>query len=106
MVAFVCGGLMSTEGKRIGYVVISKYQNIYDHPFQNMEFDAVYIEKISTRSPKRPEFEKMIADGLQPGDRVFIYEMRRTRTIHCRTISNHWDGCTGGSDSDFCQRRS
>lgn len=64
--------------RKLGYLRVSTQEQRPDRQIDGLEAlcDALYIERVSAVSPKRPVFDGVVA-ALQPGDALVVWDLDR-----------------------------
>lgn len=64
--------------RKLGYLRVSTQEQRPDRQIDGLEAvcDALYIERVSAVSPKRPVFDEVLA-ALQPGDALVVWDLDR-----------------------------
>lgn len=64
--------------RKLGYLRVSTQEQNPDRQIDGLEAlcDALYIERVSAVSPKRPVFDDVVA-ALQPGDALMVWNLDR-----------------------------
>ena len=64
--------------RKLGYLRVSTQEQRPDRQIDGLEAlcDALYIERVSAVSPKRPVFDDVVA-ALQPGDALVVWDLDR-----------------------------
>lgn len=64
--------------RKLGYLRVSTQEQRPDRQIDGLEAmcDALYIERVSAVSPKRPVFDEVVA-ALQPGDALVVWDLDR-----------------------------
>lgn len=64
--------------RKLGYLRVSTQEQSPDRQIDGLEAlcDALYIERVSAVSPKRPVFDEVVT-ALQPGDALVVWDLDR-----------------------------
>lgn len=67
---------MTKKGKTIGYIRVSSVDQNPERQLDGIETDKVFIDKVSGKTIKRPQLEKLL-EYVRDGDEVVVHSMDR-----------------------------
>lgn len=64
------------KGQRIGYVMVSSFDQNLERQLENVKVDKLFSEKVSGKDTHRPELETLLS-FVREGDTIVVHSMDR-----------------------------